>query len=33
VRVDVDRKRSENGRRVLVHVRERVDGRLLARGT
>jgi len=33
MRVDVPRERAENGRGVLVHVRERVDGRLLARGT
>jgi len=33
VGVGVSRKRTEHGRRVLVHVRERVDGRLLARGT
>ena len=33
VGVDVTRERAEYGRGVLVHVRERVDGRLLARGT
>ena len=33
VRLDVCRQRSEHGRGVAVHVRERVDGRLLARGT
>src|SRR5579875_15419 len=33
VRLDVCRERPEHGRRVAVHVRERVDGRLLARGT
>jgi hypothetical protein len=33
VRIDIDRERPEYGCRVFVHVRERVDGRLLARGT
>ena len=33
VRFDVGRERPEHGRGVAVHVRERVDGRLLARGT
>ena len=33
VRVHVDRQGPEDGRRVLVHVRERVGRRSLARGT
>ena len=33
VRLDIGRKRPEHGRGVAVHVRERVDGGLLARGT
>jgi hypothetical protein len=33
VRLNIGREWPEHGRRVTVHVRERVDGRLLARGT